>query len=173
MPALNGGKRCHWHGGSSPQARAAAARRLAEQRAGRLLAGLGHVEPVTDPIAALENIAGQAVALADLLRGVVANLEEIRYRGGLGDGTENVRGELQAYMSALGRAESVLAKIVSLDLDARRVRLAEAQTTVVVAALARVLAHRELGLDDERRKLASALLQTELHAHPVIEAVAR
>lgn len=169
---IRGGQRCPVHGGASPQARDAAARRLAEQRASRLLAGLGHVEPVTDPIGALEHIAGQAVTLADLLRAVVADLEEVRYRGGVGAGTENIRGELQAYMAALGRAESVLAKIVSLDLDARRVRLQEAQATVVIAALARVLAHRDLGLDDERQKLARGLLSQEFRTRPLLEGVA-
>jgi hypothetical protein len=153
------------HGGASPQAKAAAARRLAEGRAVKLLAGLGHVEPVTDPIAALEHVAGQAVALTNLLRAVVADLEEIRYRGGVGAGTENIRGEVQAYLSALGRAESVLSKIVSLDLDARRTRVQEVHAVAVIEALARVLANRELGLDEPRQQLARSLLSNELRTH--------
>ena len=155
-----GGTRCHWHGGSSPQAKAKAAERIVEQRARRVLAELGTVEPVTDAIGELERIAGQAVVLCDLLRGVVAELEEIRYRGGLGKGVEQVRGELTAYMAALARAESVLAKIVSLDLDARRVRIDELRAAFVVAAFADVLTH--LGLDDEQQRVARALLARKL-----------
>jgi len=156
---IDGGNRCHWHGGALPQVKAAAARRLADQRARKLLADLDHTEPVTDPIAALEDLAGQAVALVRLLRSAVADLEEIRYRGGLGDGTENLRGELQAYLAAMARAESILHKIVSLDLDTRRVRLDEARADVVLRAIGRAL--DRLGLDEQQRKRAAELFAHE------------
>ena len=82
---------CRMHGGMSPQALAAAQRRLVEQRARAVLGELGEdVEPVTDPLSALENIAGQAVTLVDALKGVVAQLGSIRYESA--QGLEQLRG---------------------------------------------------------------------------------
>lgn len=151
--------RCHYHGGALPQAKVAAARRVADTRARKLLADLEYTEPVRDPIAALEALAGQAVALVDLLRSAVADLEEIRYRGGLGEGTENLRGELSAYMQAMARAESILGRIVSLDLDARRVRLQEAQISQVLAAIGRALDRLELS--EQQKQQAAELISAE------------
>jgi hypothetical protein len=155
------------HGGKSPQALAAAQRRLAEQRARATLADLDHIEPVTDPFAALEDLAGQAVALVGVLRSKVAELQSVRYESG--QGLEQLRGELQAYLSALQRAESVLSKIVSLDLESRRVRIQEAQASLVASALARVLGSAQLQLDPERQRLARQMLARELGA-PAVEA---
>ena len=155
---------CRMHGGSSPQARAKAAERLAEHRARRTLAELEQVDPVTDPFAALEGLAGQAVALVDVLRDQVSQLQEVRYRGGPGSGTEQLRAELSAYLTALGRAESILGRVVSLDLDARRVRLQEAQVAAVVVALDNVLASPAMALDAERQRRGRELLARALGA---------
>lgn len=162
QPAMVGQARCRMHGGLSPQALRAAAERQARAAALRTLRDLGEVEPVTDPVGALEHLAGQAVALVEVLRGLVSKLEEVRYSGGPGSGGEQLRGELTAYLSALGRAESILGRIVALDLDARRVRLQEAQAALVVAAFARVLRHRELALAPELQRRARSLLAAEL-----------
>lgn len=102
------------------------------------------------------------LGLVEVLRAMVGDLETIRYRGGPGSGGEQIRGELQAYLSALGRAESVLSKIIALDLDSRRLRLDEAKATFIVAALAKVLGHRDLELSEDRQRRARALLAQEL-----------
>jgi hypothetical protein len=155
------------HGGASPQARRKAAERLAAAEARRTLEDLGgQVEPIGDPFAALEQLAGEAVALVAVLRGQVAALQAVRYQGGPGSGTEQLRGELQAYMTALGRAESILGRIAALDLDARRVRLQEAQVALVVSAFAKVLRHGALGLDVEAQRRARGMLALELGAAP-------
>jgi hypothetical protein len=126
---------------------------LAEQAARKTLTDLNEVTPVIDPFGALENIAGQTVALVEVLRPMVADLEAVRYRGGPGSGTEQLRGELGAYITALTRAESVLGRILSLDLEGRRVRLAEAQIGAVLSAFDTVLASPALALStDEQRK---------------------
>jgi hypothetical protein len=141
---------------------AKAAERRAEAQARRALAALEFSSPCEDPIGALLDLAGQAMALVDLLRPVVARLEEVSYKGGLGAGPEQVRGELQAYLAAMKRAESILGRIVSLDLESRRVAVSEAQATVMVTALAAVLTHSDLGLDPPRQQLARELLSAEL-----------
>jgi hypothetical protein len=168
--AMLGQERCRMHGGASPQALRKASERLAAAEARRTLDDLGgRVDPIGDPFAALERLAGEAVALVDVLRGQVAALQAIRYQGGPGSGTEQLRGELQAYLSALGRAESILGRIASLDLDARRVRLQEAQAAIVIAAFAKVL--DRIGLDSEAQRRARGMLALELGARPDVLAV--
>ena len=157
--AMDGGRRCFVHGGRSPQAMRKAAERVAERKARRLLEALGdEIPPVTDAISELERIAGQAVALVDVLRPIVADLEELRFQA-LGLGNEQIRGELSAYLAALGRAESILGRIVSLGLDERRTRLQEAQVEVVLAAIGRAL--DQLGLDETQQQRAAELIATE------------
>ena len=154
--------RCYIHGGKSPQALAKGAERLALARAERTLESLGQTEPVSEPIRALEDLAGQAVALVDVLRGAVSHLEQIRYQDA--HAGEQIRGELTAYLSALARAESILAKIIGLGLDERRLRIEEARVLIVVNALAKVLAHRDLDLDSAKQRRARALIARELGA---------
>jgi len=166
--ATPGATVCFIHGGGNPRVSARAAERLAEQRARRTLSDLEQTESVVDPFAALEALAGQAVGLVDVLRGMVGELQEIRYRGGPGTGTEQLRAEMSAYLNALGRAESILGRIVSLDLEGRRVRLAEAQVAAVVLALDKVLASADLGLDAERQRRGRELLARALGAPGVV-----
>jgi hypothetical protein len=166
--ASPGASVCVKHGAGAPQVKAAAARRLAEGKARAVLADLEKAAPVVDPFAALEDLAGQTVALVSLLRGMVSDLEAVRYRGGPGSGTEQLRGELQAYLAALTRAESVLGRIVSLDLQGRRLRLAEAQVAAVVGALDTVLSHRDLGLDVGRQRRGRELLARQLGAPSLV-----
>jgi len=164
--ALTGTNRCQFHGGASPQAQRKAAERLAEQKARAVLAELGEdIAPVTDALAALEDVAGQTMALVNLLKGKVAELTELRYASGMG--LEQTRAELTLYVSVLGRAESVLSKIIGLNLEGRRVQLNEARIAFVVGALSRVVSHRDLGLDEGAQRRARAMLARELGAPTV------
>lgn len=172
MPPMMGQQVCRMHGGSSPQARKKAAERLIEQQARKTLADLEQVETLTDPFTALEGLASQAVQLVDVLRGQVAQLQELRYRGGPGSGTEQLRAELAAYLSALGRAESILGRILSLDLDTRRVRIEEAKVAAIVLALDKVLASPDLALDAARQRRARELLARALGAQGVSRVLA-
>jgi hypothetical protein len=167
---MAGARRCDIHGGKAPQVLRKAAERRALARAQKTLADLGNTDPVKDPIAALENLAGEALALVDILRGAVSELESIRYDGGRGAG-EQIRGELAAYMTAMGRAESILAKIVGLNLDERRLKIQEAQAVIVLEALRKTLQDRTLNLDTAQQQRARALLARELT--PVIEGTGR
>lgn len=162
--------RCYIHGGSGQRAEGAARRRSVEARARKALADLGQAEPVTDPVAALEQLAGDAMALVDVMRNQVGDLESVRAQGELG--AEFVRAEMQVFLQAIARAESILANIVRLDLEGRKVRLAEAQVAVVVAALTRVLAHSSLGIDSDKQREARALLVAELTPITPIEPTA-
>ena len=169
--AMRGSNRCDFHGGKSPQARRKAAERLLEQRAQSVLAELGEdIEPIRDPLTALEEVAGQVMALVGLLKGKVSELTEIRYSSGMG--LEQVRSELSVYLSALTRAESVLGRIISLDLEGRRVTIEEAKVAAVVLALDKVLASPDLSLDSERQRRGRQLLARALGAQGVSKVLA-
>jgi hypothetical protein len=58
---------CAAHGGRAPQAKAAAAARLAKQRARRTLLTLGEAGEITDPVKALRQVAGTLHGVLDLL----------------------------------------------------------------------------------------------------------
>jgi hypothetical protein len=156
---MHGGKRCDKHGGNSPRALIKAQERLATQRAQRHLEALGEEAPHRDSIEALQAVGNQASLLLDLLSGVVSQLTEFRYEG---DHGENIRGELQAYMAAMARAESVHGRIISLDLEKRRLTIDEAKIAVIVAALDKALDQRELNLSTDQKRHALAVVAKEL-----------
>jgi hypothetical protein len=126
----------------------------------RLFERVGKTEPITDPILALEELAGQTMALVESLRGVVTTLKTIRYRDA--QGKEQLRAELSVYLAALQQAESILGRIVVLDLDERRVRVVERrrkmQRGVADSAITHVLSLvSDLGLDAADLKVRLAL----------------
>jgi hypothetical protein len=100
-----GGRVCRFHGGSSPQARAAAERRLAEQAAESMLAPLMasiEVKPITDPLQVLLDVTSEAVALKDFFSERVGELKSLRYSGSAAM-PEVVRGEVLLYERSLDR----------------------------------------------------------------------
>jgi hypothetical protein len=159
---INGGPRCQTHGGGSPQAKAKAIERVALGKARKHLDALGRtVDPVTDPITELEMLAGEAVTLTRLLRGAVSRLESVRWDGEYVG--EQVRGEVQAYLSSMARTESILAKIVGLNLEERRVKFQEAQSRMIVACMTACLDH--LKLSEPRKQAALHVLIQELRKY--------
>lgn len=117
------------HGAKSPQAKAAAGRRLAEERARSELASLGErAEPVWNPAEELARVCGEAVALADVLRHHVARAADV------------TGGEVGAYLAALGRAESALTAALRAGVEQRQVRLAEEQGALLASAIRAVMA---------------------------------
>lgn len=113
--ALRGARVCRFHGGRAPNVKAAAARREAERQA--VVALSKHKStPVDNPLAAFRDLAGEVIAVKDWLRQHVERLEQIRYQGGSG---EQIRGELQAYTTALDACRRVLADYGRLNIDER------------------------------------------------------
>lgn len=166
-PPMHGQQVCRMHGGSSPQALRKASERVVEQQARTMLSALGESDPVDDPYAALLDIASQAKAFADIMRDQVVRLEELRYSSGMG--LEQIRAEVQVYLSALTRAESVISSVIKLDLDTRRLRLREAQVQAIILAVDRMLTSPELELDPIRQRRGRELLARALGAPAAIE----
>ena len=151
--AIVGGFVCATHGGKAPQVKRAAARRQVEQQARTALDVRGS-QPVTDPIAELERLAGEVVAFKDSLAGAVANVREIRYAGQI---SEQIRGEVAAFLTAMERAEKVLTSLARLDLDARRVQIDESKAQLMAHVIRAVLTAHGLDVNEPKVRRLVAL----------------
>ena len=152
---------CVMHGSRAPQVRAKAAERIVEAEARTLLDRIGH-EPVTDPVGALSELAGEVVALKDILGEKVVELREWTYSDK--PGREDVRAVLGAYERALDRCHRVLEGMTRLDLEARLVRLSEAQADLLERVIEAVITAPELQLSPRFRAMARKVVIRELQA---------
>lgn len=163
--AVNGGGVCSAHGGLAPQVKAAAQANLIAARAGRLLHRLD-APPCSDPLEALQRLAGRALALEEVIGKLVNDLTEIRYESGgdsefgKGGGGEQLRAEVGVLERAMDRCGRLLVDIAKLNIDERMARVTERQAEMMQAALADVLG--EMGFEpaqqaDARKRIARHL----------------
>jgi hypothetical protein len=150
--AIPGLRVCASHGGSAPQARAAAARRVAEAKAAAVL-NTWSSEPVADPLGELQRLAGEVVGWKNLLAGRVAELTQMRYEGRAG---EQLRAEVALFERALDRCERVLSSMARLNIDERLAVVSETQGRALARVVDAVLADLELGPAEARRARESA-----------------
>ena len=162
-PAMLGATVCDFHGGKAPRVRAKATQRLVESRARQVLDREG-VAPVTDPITALQQLAGEVVALKDLLAAKVSDLGAWRYDSRLGAG--QLRSELLLLERAQDRAGRLLTDMAKLGLEERAVRLTEQQAALIAQVLQRVLERLGLYRNDVRVALADELRLVGSAAEP-------
>jgi hypothetical protein len=92
---------------------------MADAEARQVLAELD-VTPVTDPFAALDQLAGQAVAWQRAVAGILNRLsaDRIRYEGA--SGAEQLRAEVALYERAMDRTAQILTAMGRLKLADRR-----------------------------------------------------
>lgn len=164
-PPIKGGTVCVTHGGRAPQVKAAAARRLEEQKV-RAELDRHHiqVQPGQDPYEVLDTTLGQLVGLRDRLGGIVTRLEDdaLRYEGRAG---EQARAELALYRQVLTDTATVAERISKLGLAERRVRVQEATVVLLAQAVRNTL--RDLGVDTHDPQLRPILVRNlrALDAH--------
>jgi hypothetical protein len=180
-----GGTVCYTHGGATPQVKAAAAERVLEQAVAREIGKQGWA-PVTDPIGAYADNAGEVLAFKDRLRERVETLDDWTLRiaafGASDDEAdgkqlmamgEQVRAYVAAYERALDRAERTLARMITLGLDAKAIELraemfrqaaGERLRDVVLGVLA------EIGLSDEQQARVPALMAKHFRAQAAVDA---
>lgn len=137
--AIHGGTVCRMHGGSAPQVKAAARRRLAEEDAERLTRrfDLADAPRLTDPVGELSRVAGQVVYVLDALSertraDSVAELGEA---------------EFVALERALDRASRLLVEVNRLGLETKQAALNERQADIMLRILAGVVT--DLGHDPD------------------------
>lgn len=145
------------HGGSAPQVRAAGQQRVAEQEARRAVSLLDPALPVTDALSALAQLAGEVVRWKDLAAARVEALgDQLRYTAE-GVGSEQLRAEVAVFERALDRADRVLGRIASLDIDTRLARISELQAQVMLRVVEVALAAAGVsGAAAERGRTAGA-----------------
>lgn len=154
--AINGGTVCAVHGGRAKQVKAAAARRLAERKAEAILAGIGDYDPVTDPLTALQSLAGRAKRFMEILEGVVAELQRIRYT----TQAEQIDGRVILYERSMDRLGKLLVDIARLDVDQRLAAIEEAKGRVIIAAVVGALA--DIDLSQELQQAARTAIARRL-----------
>lgn len=139
--AMKGLTVCYRHGGSNPTTRAAGERRVAEEKVlkkARQLASLFDVTPVDNPLEALAQHVGEEIRLKDMLALIVADLEELRYKGAVG---EQIRAEITLYERALDRVGTRLTAYARLNIDERLAAIQEKQAEAIIHAIDAALTH--------------------------------
>lgn len=125
---------CNSHGGRAPQVVAAAARNLAEgQLTAVLKRRIADAKPVTDPLAELQRLAGQAVQWKNTLTAKVDELSSYQYEAAFGD--EKVKATVALFMSALRSCHELLRDMARLNIDERQLKIDEATAMAVIRAI--------------------------------------
>lgn len=126
---------CETHGGATPGAIGARDDNALMQQAlteAVVIAKPGPIRPIIDPLAALQELAGEAKWWKEVLVEAVTKLKTIRYST---DGGEAIRGEVLLFERALDRLGAFLIAMAKLNIDERLVRIEEQRRDMVLAAL--------------------------------------
>lgn len=158
---VRGATVCVKHGGGAPQVKAAAARReqaTKAEAAARRAFDDPDAAPVTDWVGELQSLTGRVKHAVDAVGRRVNELE-----GLVDDGSESgrLRAEVDVWVRLLAQFRGLLVDMGRLDLDERAQRLAEDQTSLMVAEVLLLLA--ALGRDDDegRRVLGWWLMRLD------------
>lgn len=126
---------CRSHGAGAPQVKRKAALRLIEGEAMKAVSKFGAFRPVTDPLTALAEVAGELVAVKDWIRGRVESIDGERMRTTDDKQAEQMRAEWTAYTGLLNSCVAALATIGKLNIDERMARITEVQAEMIIAAI--------------------------------------
>jgi P27 family predicted phage terminase small subunit len=123
--------RCKLHGGCAPSSVIAGinagAERLLYQR---------DAPPVTDPLSALQRLAGRAAAWEDIIGEKVNEMRSIRYST---EGGEQLRAEIAVMERAMDRLGKLLVDIAKLNIEDRLAGVRESTARMLEEALAAAL----------------------------------
>lgn len=161
--AIRGGTVCINHGGAAPAAKRKAAERIAREKANAVLGKL-NIKPVEDPFAAMQELAGELLALKDKFREKVEALTQVRYVAE----TEQLRAEVAVYSQLLRDCTAVLTSLARLGLDERMVRVREAQAEMIKKAIEGAL--RDAGLEGTALAAARSGVARRLRVVPALTA---
>jgi len=148
--------RCKVHGGATPQAALKAAQIRIERDVLAAVEKLG-IEPVANPLLALQTMAGRVTAWVDVCQQYLSVVSGMGYST---DAGEQVRAEILVWERALDRAVHTLATLAKLNIDARLAAIEERQAEIVESAFAAAMGSLELDLErraDAEREFAKQL----------------
>lgn len=138
-----GSGNCSNHAGATRTGRAAAL----NERAERFL--YQHdAAPVTDPLSALQRLAGRAAAWEDIIGEKVNELHSLRYST---EGGEQLRSEIVVMERAMDRLGKLLVDIARLNIEGRLAVVREATAAMLEHALAQALDSSGCDLDGQQR----------------------
>lgn len=120
------------HGGQAAQVKARAAERVLEQQAAEVLAREGvNVEPIRDPLTALQRLAGERKAELDHFARLAGRLGDDGLRYEHARTGEETRAEVVLWERASDRYERVLKLNAVLRVDERLAAIGERQAAVI------------------------------------------
>lgn len=154
-----GSGNCHFHGGSSPNGRKHAATQRFEAETRKLLYAYG-ADPCTDPLEALQRLAGRALAWEQAIGEAVNRLTEIRYEDV--QASEQLRAEVAVMERAMDRCGKFLVDMARLNLEERLAKVTEMQAQMAMDAMAAAM--REMGMSPEQQRDARGRMARHLRA---------
>ena len=160
-PPVPGATVCGLHGGKAPQVKAAAQRRVAEKAAAALLHDLD-AAPVTDPVAALQRLAGVVSSAVDVMGSRVNELTSIRYTDA--KQAEQLRSEVAIWERLLAQCSRLLVDMVRLGIEDRLAAVEESRLDLLEKAMRAILADPDLHLDAVQQAAAPAVIHRHLSA---------
>jgi hypothetical protein len=117
--------------------------------------------PVTDPLEALQRLAGRALALERAIGDLVNGLQDaIRYEDE--KSAEQLRSEVSVMERAMDRCGRLLVDIAKLNIEERLATVTEKQAQMAMDALAAAM--REMGMGLEQQREARTLVARHLRA---------
>lgn len=174
-PPIEGGTRCGNHGGKAKQVKAKAQERVIEANARGILGRIDPSQPRENPVETLLNLIHGKTAEVQWLRGKVQALQDeelvwgrTEHKEGVGpEGPINLdvfKAEQSIWWRLLREAENQLANWITMALkagvDERRVRIVEAQGSLVAGAIKSIL--DGLNLTTEQAALIPVLVPNAL-----------
>lgn len=168
--AMRGLRRCRHHGGAAAKdigeqhmqdriVRHRIRQLAEEQGADSALIRGGRRVAEFNPLAELQTLGVEVIAMKDYLLERVIKLREDEWTYGDRLGVDQVRAEVQLYERALERTTRLLVDLGRLNIDERLAKINERQGDVIAEILERVLS--QLNLEDEVRERAKAGLSAE------------
>ena len=155
---INGSTVCRTHGGSAPQVREKAQERqvvaAADASLRKLWVGLENAQPVKDPVASMERLAG---ALERMVDEAGAKGGELQHLAG-GEHLTQLRAEVVLLERALGHLRALLVDMARLGLAERQVELQQEQAQLVTSAFLGALGLLPDLLPGERSAVIQAFL---------------
>lgn len=167
---------CRKHGGAAPQAKAAAARRLAEDKAREALETYGRPIDTTPTEALLEEVRWTA-GHVQWLRDRVRELEQAAVTWGMTEQVEKSAGEFPGVDTTHAAAPNVWVDLytrerkhlvdvckaaIAAGIEERRVKLAEQQGNLLASVIRRILG--DLDLSAEQQALVPEVVPRHLRA---------